>query len=1009
MNHTPCSDRPAGRTGRLASLILLVLALSLNPAVAPANIPGGGTGDGPNVTVTDNGDGTVTMANGLVAIVLVKATGRLNAVTYTRHDGGAARTRAILLGRGQYYYGGFMLGNGVYAYSLAADPARDGGGYADVRLLSTTDTQGVMEIHFSMRRGSPGFYSTAILTHRRQDAAAEVGAWGVVTRVTPDFNWLSADAARDFLIGERSRSGVKVPDAPHEITVNRDGGQQGQYADKFIYGQDHADLRAWGWSSVGPGGGNVGAWMMTNLEFSDGGPMKRDVSVYPYSELNNSILTGELGMGSDGRLAAGEVWTKTCGPWFFYLNSVPATVTGAAQAARGLFRDAQAQADAEARAWPYRWFQNPAYVPASGRGTVTGRLVIRDPGRPRASAAGTWVGLEQQPQTSTGTHDFQKWLKPYQFWARADARGDFTLPHVIAGRDYTLWAYGPGAAGTFLSQHQAGGDPPLELDLPATPFGVTVTAGATTRLGTVTWTPTRVGATVFELGYPSRKADKFRHGEDYWAPGVAPRLGYPTPVWGGQREYPLDFPDGPTYAVGESRWATDWNYVLPATPDAAGVYQPGTGRLTFPLAQAPAAGARASLYLGCAGDDGGHVIVRVNDTNLGETAGVTAAPDPLRAAGFDPPYSDDSSIHFSAHGPFSDERIDFPGALLHAGRNTLTVQMDARSLTAYLMVDYLRLELTGYVPPAPARVTAYAGPHRVLVCWPVVPGATGYALRRATTPGGRGVLLAAGLAGPVSGDGLSRATYTDATAAPGTAYYYAVRSVNPTGRSVFSPPSAGVTPRPGRAGGAPPAPAGLRVTRSGSHQVALRWAASPGADFYRVRRATMQADGAGGAYPLRTIILEDAATGPGYTDRSPTDGRVYRYDVEATGVGGTSGPSAAVTARPLPAPPASAPASLTARWTKIRGGRAITLSWSPVPGATGYVLYRSTAAAPSFRWPADFLTALVETTYVDKGAAGKGAARIGLDDARTYAYRVTAVNAAGPSPSATASVPSDGK
>ena len=56
---------------------------------------------------------------------------------------------------------------------------------------------------------------------------------------------------------------MKVPNSPHEITVNLNGTQQGQFADKFIYGQDHADLRAWGWSSVGPGGLNVGMWMMT--------------------------------------------------------------------------------------------------------------------------------------------------------------------------------------------------------------------------------------------------------------------------------------------------------------------------------------------------------------------------------------------------------------------------------------------------------------------------------------------------------------------------------------------------------------------------------------------------------------------------------------------------------------------------------------------------------------------------------------------------------------------------
>lgn len=990
--------------GCLPLLILLVLALSLSPKPASANVPGGGTGSGPNVTVTDKGDGTVTMANGLVSIVIVKTTGRLNAVTYTHHNSGTAQTSEVLLGRGQYYYGGFMLGSGVYEYSLATDPASNGGGYADAKLLSATDTKGVMEIHFSMLRGSPGFYSTAILTHRRQDAKFEVGAWGVVTRVIPKFNWLSADERRNFLIGDRSRTGAKVPNSPHEVTVNLNGLQQGQYADKFIYGQDHADLRAWGWSSVGPGGLNVGMWMMTNMEFSNGGPMKRDVSVYPYSELNNSILTGELGMGSDGFLADGEVWTKTCGPWFLYFNEVPATVTETRQAAQMLFRDAQAQADAEKQAWPYRWFKHPNYVPASGRGTVTGRFVIHDGGNPNVSASGLWVGLEQQPQTNNGTYDFQKWLRPYQFWVQTDLDGNFTIPNVIAGDNYTLWAYGPGAAGTFLSQHQKGGDPPLEIDLPAKPFGVRVAAKATTRLSTVTWTPKRVGATVFELGYPNRKADKFRHGEDYWAPGVAPKLGYPTPVWGGQVEYPLDFPNGMTYAVGKSRWATDWNYVLPSAPDAAGVYQPCTGKIIFTLAQDPPSGAMSSLYLGCAGDDGGHVMVSVNDASLGTAAGVTAAPNPINAGGFNPPYSDDSSIHFAAHGPFSDERINFPGKMLHAGQNTITLQMDARSLTAYLMVDYLRLELAGYVPPAPASVTTYGGNNRVLVCWPVVPGATRYNLLRSTTPGGRYVPIAAGMIGPVSGGGRSRAAYTDAAAANGTDYYYKVQSVNPTGHSPPSSPSPGATPSPGRSSGAPPAPTGLTVTGSGHHQVALRWTASPGADYYSVRRTTLHADGVGGAYPLRSIVLDDATTGTNYTDSSPTDGQVYRYYVEATSAGGTSGPSAVVTAQPLPAPPASAPEALTAHWTKIRNGNAVTLSWSPVLGATGYVLYRSTGADPSFQWPENFLTALVETTYTDKGSTGKGAAVKGLDNTLDYAYQVTAVNAAGISPSATVHV-----
>ena len=123
------------------------------------------------------------------------------------------------------------------------------------------------------------------------------------------------------------------------------------------------------------------------------------------------------------------------------------------------------------------------------------------------------------------------------------------------------------------------------------------------------------------IGTPNRKADEFRHGEDYWAPGTPPKLGFPTPVWGGQMEFPLDFPDGMNYTVGKSQWTKDWNYVLPAAADAAGNYQPCTGTITFDLAQAPASGALASLYLALAGNDGDQVIVSVNGKNLGDAAG----------------------------------------------------------------------------------------------------------------------------------------------------------------------------------------------------------------------------------------------------------------------------------------------------------------------------------------------------------------------------------------------------
>ena len=47
--------------------------LLLSAITVFANIPGGGTGTGANVTMMDNGDGTVTMANGIVSIHFIKS------------------------------------------------------------------------------------------------------------------------------------------------------------------------------------------------------------------------------------------------------------------------------------------------------------------------------------------------------------------------------------------------------------------------------------------------------------------------------------------------------------------------------------------------------------------------------------------------------------------------------------------------------------------------------------------------------------------------------------------------------------------------------------------------------------------------------------------------------------------------------------------------------------------------------------------------------------------------
>ncbi len=959
---------------------------------AEANLPGGGTGAGPDVTITDNGS-TVTMANGTASIVITKLDASVHTINYTFNNTGSSQTLNLLSGGssgGKLYWfqnsGTFITG--PFTESVVTNT----GDYAEISLYSASATNGVVEIHYSMRRGSPGFYTTAIVTHRSSDGVMHI-------ELRPNiyagsiFNWMSVDAARDRLMEVSGGASVAVQGAPKECYLWTNGIYAGQYEDKYKYSANLHGLPAWGWSSVGTGGKNIGIWDVSpSAEYYPGGPMLRQLMEHIGTTMLNVFTGNYYGLATDSGLNPGETWSHVYGPYLYYFNSVTNTLSSSA-AAQALYNDALAQGAAEKTAWPYTWFNNTNYAPASNRGTVNGKIVIADSGNPNASAANLWVGLVQQPSTAYDTvYDFQQWMKPYQFWVRSDTNGNFSIPNVISGTNYTLYAFGAGTPDTFMSQAQTGGNPPLIVDYPASQFGVNVTGSATNSLGTVTWTPTRVGPTVFEIGYPDRSAAKFRHGDDYWVGDIGPSSTAPSPVWSKWLEYPFDFPNGVNYLVGQSRWSTDWNFIQPVVTDSQGNYNTSTSTITFNLDSAPASGATASIYLGLCSDYYSAIIVKVNNVNVSSLSGLSASPTTsVPSTGYYAAYgSSDGNIREGNNGAFFDERLTFNASALHAGANTIAItfrEIAANYFADHLMYDYLRLELTGYVPPAPASVTAFAGNNADLVCWPVTPGATSYNVLRSTTSGSGYVSITNGVIGPVCGSGSNNAVYLDTTAANGTTYYYVVRSVNPTGSSVNSPQSYGVTPSAAIAASAPAAPAGLQVSRSGHQSVTLSWSSVTGANFYSVWRSTLVNTGGGSSNTLSTIILNNSTTNTSFTDTTPTDGSIYSYFVTATGAGGTSGNSAAAVARPLPGPPASLPVSLTGLFSATN---IITLNWTAVPDAVGYAIYRATSASGPFT----FLQSVTETVYHDSTVSSN----------TIYYYRVVALNAAGVSANATDSV-----
>lgn len=968
------------QTLKLAATVALVLLFA---ETVKANLPGGGTDVGPDVTLTSTAT-TATLSNGVVSILCTKAGATINQINYTFDNGGGPQTLQLLQGGkngGQFYWENGGFGSGTFVYSVVADPTSNGGNYAEIDLLLNSATNGQMDVHFSMLRGSPGFYATVIWSHRASDVAMGTGEQRDNIYFAPYFNWMSVDAPHDREFGVGAGAAPAFF-APQEVSLTTSGILQGTYDDKYKFSADFGVERVWGWSSVSDSrigfvGKNVGIWhVLGSVEFYNGGPLKSELMDAP---MVNMLNGGHYQMGSDSNFAAGEVWTRVSGPYFIYCNHVSASLTDPVQTSRALFADAQAQAAAEQSAWPYSWFKNSNYALDADRGMVTGQFIINDPFNPNATPADLWVGVVQQPSTTDGVYDFQQWMKPYQFWVKSDANGHFTLPHVIAGDNYTLYAFGPGAAGTFMSQSQQGGNPPLLYNLPATPFAVTVTGGATTDLGTVTWTPARVGPTVFELGYPTRKADKFRHGDDYWVGDVGPTPTSPSPVWTKFLEYPYDFPNGIVYTVGQSRWTTDWNFIQPILVDGQGNSNPSSSDILFDLAAAPAPGAQASLYLGIASDDAGPLIVTLNGKNLGNTPGVISTPAPNSVNGFFPSYSgSDANIREENHAAFSDERLNFPASLLQAGRNTLTIRMrKGGSFFPHAMYDYIRLEMTGYVPPAPARVDGYAGNARNLITWPAVPGATSYTLLRSVTDGSGYASVAQGIVGPVAGSGPENVTYVDTTTTNETTYYYVVQSVNPVGGSDNSGQSSGVTPSASLPLAAPTTPANL-ASSVGDHRVTLTWDPVDGADYYTVQRGTVV--NALGYIPIY-ITLSNRVTNTTYNDASPTNGSDYSYTVTASNAAGTSLNSAAIVARPVSLPVSVVPADLT-----VTPGAAQTkLSWTAVPGAVGYIIQRSTSPGG----PYTYVMSVVTTTFTDTGLAGN----------TLYYYTVMAMNSGGTSDS----------
>jgi hypothetical protein len=412
-------------------------------------------------------------------------------------------------------------------------------------------------------------------------------------------------------------------------------------------------------------GNGYGIWCLhTQLSKESwvGGPTKQSLMVHTTNTtplILNEFFNGHYAQSSIN-LTVTPGFTKTVGPWFFYINTGPNTGTVTSDAAyQTMWQDAAQYADPTLYQAFYDELAIPGYVATAARATVTGQIQV--PGL--ASMVGATVMLGDD-----GTQFDQSHVN-YQYWAAANADGSYSISGVRPGT-YRLSGYKPGVLDDF------------HLD------GVTVTAPST-EIAAQTWNPpvnqvsAGAGSTVvMQLGIPDRTAMEYRDGDNFKHYGLFNNEG-------------LDFPAGATFVFGnvggasptsdrQGWYFTHWrsythNWDPSITPDPfipnGPTVTPPDPQIQFNLLHPPANSAT------------GYVTVAVASVNSGATLTLTLNGHTGTGSA---PTSSSSGSRSGAGGIYNSVVIPFPAADFVQGTNTLIVH----SSQTPVQYDAIRIEIS---------------------------------------------------------------------------------------------------------------------------------------------------------------------------------------------------------------------------------------------------------------------------------------------------------------------------
>jgi rhamnogalacturonan endolyase len=584
------------------------------------------------VVLTDKGK-TVELSNGTIIATIDKAGSTITSMKLGPHE---------LISPNKPVY--FSMGGGK-SYRQPRDASfrivQQTPEIAEVAFLqkwTPGNNQAVdIEVRYALKQGESGIHTYGILSHPADYPETVVGEWRMVWGMPAlnDKEWLMekirVDPLRNWEMPSPADLAKAKPTDIKEIVEITSGPRAGKFDCKYDFNLEYYSTGCWGHASDR---NKVGAWIVLGShEFFNDGPLKQDLSSA------SSLIHIHFGMnhfgGSSTRLAAGEDWKKIYGPYLLYGNQ--------GKDADALWADARAKAASERKLWPHAWVKDhDIYPPSSKRGTLTGKITFKDSLKPTVSSAGAWVGLSQPKPGG----NWQNESNHYQYWAKADASGSFSIPHIRSGT-YILSAFNNGAIGEFTQNN------------------VTIKSGSN-RIDDMTWNIPRHGKSIaWEIGTPDRRAAEFRHGNDYFQ-------GY---LW---KNFSKEFPNPLIYQIGKSDPARDWNYAQGAyLVNGQCVQWPW--KIQFPLQAINTAG-KARLNIAWASADRARVMVQVNGKSIFHSNPPVGGGNALLREGI--------------HAKYAFSSLDFPASLLKPGDNVITLtQTSNHGPGSHVMYDALSLEL----------------------------------------------------------------------------------------------------------------------------------------------------------------------------------------------------------------------------------------------------------------------------------------------------------------------------